>query len=112
MSLQNITLLSLAEILGDFELEAYAHGKGSDHLYAGLIGYAGVVYMLVKSMQPKNNGSRGSDILKVNLLWDGVSALVESLAAYYLLGETFKDDKQYLGAVLIIVGLVLVKFDQ
>lgn len=112
MSFQNITLLSLAEILGDFELEAFAHGKGQDHLYGGLAGYAGVIFMLIRSMQPTRNRSEGSTIMKVNLLWDGVSALIESLAAYYILGERFKDDTQYLGALLIIVGLFLIKFDQ
>lgn len=111
MSIENITLLCIAEILGDFELEAYAHGKGTDHLYAGLAGYGGVVYMLIKSMTPKNNRSQGSSILKVNLLWDGLSALIESAAAYWLLGERFQSDYQYLGAAMIIGGLFLIKFD-
>jgi multidrug transporter EmrE-like cation transporter len=42
-------------------------------------------------------------------MWDGVSGLFESLAAYYFLGERFEHNNQYLGLGLIILGMFLLK---
>lgn len=98
----NVILLSIVEIYGDFELEKYAHTEKYEHLVRGTIGYLGVVYFLVKSLQTSN-------ILYVNLMWDGVSALVETIAAMTILGERFQSVEHILGATLIIIGLGLIK---
>jgi multidrug transporter EmrE-like cation transporter len=45
----------------------------------------------------------------VNAAWDGISAFVESLMAYLILGERFSDPNQYIGIGLIIVGLFFLK---
>lgn len=103
MSFLNISLLSLSEIFGDFALEKFAHTGSISALSAGFIGYLAVIIFLVKSMTRSN-------ILHVNLLWDGMSALIESAAAVFILGETFNDPKQWLGAGLIVSGLFLLKF--
>jgi multidrug transporter EmrE-like cation transporter len=105
MSLLNISLLSLSEIFGDFALEKFAHTGAVSALSAGLIGYIAVIIFLIRSMTR-------STILKVNVLWDGLSALIESAAAVFILGETFDDPKQWLGAGLIVSGLFLLKFSR
>jgi len=95
-----ILLLAISEIFGDFALEKYANTGVSGALGAGLVGYAGVVFFLVQAL-------RGSSILYVNGMWDGTSALVESLAAFFLLGERFVRWEQYMGLGLIVVGIGL-----
>jgi multidrug transporter EmrE-like cation transporter len=45
----------------------------------------------------------------VNGAWDGVSTIIESLAAYFILGERFDNYLQYVGLVLIAIGLYLLK---
>jgi len=47
--------------------------------------------------------------LIVNVAWDGISALIESIAAMIFLGERFNDPLQYLGVVFIISGLFFLK---
>jgi multidrug transporter EmrE-like cation transporter len=42
-------------------------------------------------------------------MWDGVSAILETLAAYFILGERLNNTWQYVGLVLLIVGLFLVR---
>ena len=42
-------------------------------------------------------------------MWDGVSGLIESLAAFVVLGDRLEKKSQYLGIILIIAGVVLLK---
>lgn len=102
MSLAQIGLLSLVEIIGDFGLKKYAQSDRLIHLATGIVGYIGVVVMLVVTL-------RESTVLLVNAAWDGTSALLESLAAMIFLGERFDDYTKYFGVVLIIAGLYLLK---
>lgn len=102
MSLYSIGLLSLTEVFGDFALKKYANEGGLAFLAYGLIGYVGVVYFLIQSL-------RGSSVLMVNVAWDGISAFIESLLAFVVLGERFSDPNQYIGISLIVAGLFFLK---
>lgn len=42
-------------------------------------------------------------------MWHGVSAILETLAAYFILGERLNNPWQYVGLGLLIVGLFLVR---
>ena len=44
-------------------------------------------------------------------MWDGASALVETIAAMTILGERFESVEHIIGAALIIIGLVLIKIN-
>jgi multidrug transporter EmrE-like cation transporter len=102
MSLIQILNLSIAEIIGDFAFKEYANNGGILPLSIGIVGYIGVCILLIISLQ-------GSTILMVNGGWDGMSALIESICAYVILGERFHNYLQYFGLVFIILGLYLLK---
>jgi multidrug transporter EmrE-like cation transporter len=102
MSLPQIVGLSLTEILGDVALKEYANDKGEMYLGIGIIGYIGVIILLIINLQ-------GSTILMVNNAWDGTSSLIESIYAYFILGERFDNYLQYVGVFSIIIGLYLLK---
>jgi multidrug transporter EmrE-like cation transporter len=102
MSLYSVGLLSITEIFGDFALKKYANEGGLLYLVYGILGYFGVVYFLIESL-------RGSSVLMVNAAWDGVSAFLESLMAFVVLGERFSDPNQYIGIGLIVLGLFFLK---
>ena len=102
MSLPQLLVLSLTEIIGDFALKQYANRGGIMPLTVGTLGYVGVVGMLIVSLQ-------GSTVLMVNNGWDGISAIIESIAAYIFLGERFHNWFQYMGVFFIISGLYLLK---
>jgi multidrug transporter EmrE-like cation transporter len=102
MSLYSIGLLSLTEVFGDFALKKYANEGGLTFLVYGILGYVGVVYFLIKSLE-------GSSVLMVNVAWDGISAFIESLLAFIVLGERFSDPNQYIGVGLIVAGLFFLK---
>jgi multidrug transporter EmrE-like cation transporter len=102
MSYIDIGLLSLAEIVGDFGYKEFANKGGLYNFSIGTFGYISVVYCLIKSLQ-------GSSILLVNAAWDGISALIESIAAIIVLGEKFHDPWRYLGIIFIIIGLFFLK---
>ena len=102
MSLQTIGLLSISEIFGDFALKKYATDGGLALLGYGILGYVGVVFFLIQSL-------RTGSVMIVNAAWDGVSALIESIAAYFILGERLDDPNQYIGIALIVGGLFFLK---
>ena len=102
MSLPQIVGLTLVEIVGDFGFKIFANNGGILPLLAGIGGYIGVMIMLVVSLQ-------GSTVLLVNAGWDGISALIETIAAIFILGERFDNYFQYIGILLIISGIYLLK---
>lgn len=97
-----ITLMSIVEILGDFSIEKYTKTWNIIDLSKGIGFYGGVIFFLIKSLI-------GSNILYVNGMWDSVSGLVESAAAYYFLGERLDRNTQYIGLGFIILGMFLMK---
>ena len=102
MSYQELIPLILTEIVGDFGFKEFANKGGFNNFAMGTLGYVGVVYYLIRSLQ-------GSQILLVNAAWDGLSAIIESMAAMIILGERFTDPWRYLGVILIIIGLYFLK---
>ena len=102
MSLSNIVFLSLAEIVGDFGYKDFARSGTFVSFIQGSIGYISIVYFLIECLKQGN-------ILWVNSMWDGVSALIETVASYVLLGERLNHWTQYIGILLIVAGLLLLR---
>ncbi len=102
MSYQTILPLAAIEIVGDFALKNYANKGGLLPLSIGVTSYIGVVYFLI-------NALRGSTVLLVNGAWDSISTIIESLAAYFILGERFHNYSQYVGLFITIIGVYLLK---
>jgi multidrug transporter EmrE-like cation transporter len=104
MGFQDIVLLSVVEIFGDFNLRWYATSNNPAYLGGGVLGYIGVLYYLIKSF-------RSDNVLYVNGMWDGVSGLIESIAAYIILGDRLEKPHNYIGLLLVIVGIALLKHE-
>ena len=102
MSYVDIGALCLTEIIGDFGYKEYANKGGIKNFAVGSVGYLGVIYFLIRSLQ-------GSQVLLVNAVWDGLSALIESVAAIVVLGERFNDPWKYFGIFLIVAGLFFLR---
>ena len=101
MSMPNLLGLSLTEIIGDFGFERFANTEKISGFIQGSVGYIGVIYFLIKSL-------KGGNVMYVNGMWDGISGIIETIAAYILLGERL-NGLQYLGIVMIAAGLVFLK---
>ena len=102
MSYEDIGALIITEIVGDFGFQQFANHGGIGSFAVGIGGYIGVIYFLIRSLQ-------GSHILLVNVVWDGLSALLETIAAMIILGEYFTDPMKYVGVSLIIIGLFFLR---
>ena len=100
MSLINLAGLTLAEIFGDFQLKFFAREHQLGNLFGGLAGYTGVIFFLIRSLAKGN-------VMYVNGMWDGLSGIIETLAAYFILGERFDSWNHYAGLILIVSGLFL-----
>jgi multidrug transporter EmrE-like cation transporter len=102
MSLKQLVLLSIVEVIGDFSYKQFANHGGVMPFLSGSLSYIGVVYMLIVSLQ-------NSTLLMVNAGWDGISGILESICAYIFLGERFTYVSQYFGILFIMFGLYLLK---
>jgi multidrug transporter EmrE-like cation transporter len=102
MSLINLTLLSLTEIVGDFGFRFFAENGQINGFLQGMFGYVGVIFFLIRSFKTGN-------VTYVNGMWDGISGLFETVAAYVILGERLSSVWNYLGIVMIAMGLVFLK---
>ncbi len=102
MSLAQITGLSLVEIIGDTGVKLFANNGGIVNLGIGILGYIGVFIMLIVSLQ-------GSQLMMVNVAWDGLNGLITTIYSFFVLGERFEDGSQYFGIILILLGVYLLK---
>ena len=99
----NLLLLCLVEVYGDFKFKAYARSNNDVPLFIkGCVGYAGVIYFLIRMLRLK-------DVIWVNAMWDGGSALIETLFAYFMFGERLKQPVNYAGLALIVLGLFMLR---
>lgn len=94
----SIILISIIEFIGDSNFKIFARTNDYTSLIIGSIAYIVLVAFLVITL-------RLSNVIYVNGLWDGVSALIESLLAYLVLKETLSNGYQYAGLGLVIVGI-------
>lgn len=102
MSTFDIGALSIAEIIGDFGFKAFARTGTPFSFAQGTLGYVGIVYFLIRSLRIGN-------VMYVNGMWDGVSALLESVTAYVILGERLKRPIEYIGLIFIILGIFMLR---
>jgi multidrug transporter EmrE-like cation transporter len=100
----NLMLLCLVEVYGDFKFKAYARSSNDGLLpfIQGCVGYAGVIYFLIRMLMIK-------DVIWVNAMWDGSSALIETLFAYFMFGERLNRPVNYAGLALIVLGLFMLR---
>ena len=102
----NLLLLCLVEVYGDFKFKAYARSSddaiGVPLFIQGCAGYAGVIYFLIRMLRLK-------DVIWVNAMWDGSSALIETLFAYFMYGERLNRPVNYAGLALIVLGLFMLR---
>ena len=103
MSLLRISILSLCEVFGDFMLKSYSATGLQSSLGFGIVGYIGVIVSLIWSFQTGN-------VLLVNGLWDGMSAVIESILAYVILGDRLTNPYQYVGLFVTILGMFLLRY--
>jgi multidrug transporter EmrE-like cation transporter len=102
MSLIDISLMSISEIMGDFGFKSVARTGSLQGWAGGLLGYVGIIYYLIKSLRIGN-------VSYVNGMWDGVSGIIETVVAFVIFGERLNSPAQYIGILLIAVGLMMLK---
>ena len=99
-----ITLLSLVEFGGDANFRIYAQKNQIKNLLIGCIFYVLLVKILIKSLKRNN-------VILTNGMWDGVSALVGTVLAFFILHERVNHWSQWVGIGFIIFGITLLNFN-
>ena len=50
--------------------------------------------------------------MHMNIQWDALSVILETLLAYIFLKETLRGYNQYIGFIFIIIGLILMNIGE
>jgi multidrug transporter EmrE-like cation transporter len=95
-----ILLASLFEYIGDSNLKFYAINNNKKNLLYGIIGYILVIITIIYVL-------RYTNVMYMNLYWDSVSIILETLLAYIILKEKLDNYYQYGGLIMIIIGIIL-----
>jgi multidrug transporter EmrE-like cation transporter len=95
-----ITGASVVEYIGDASFKLYTRLNSSWYLLLGIISYIILVLILIHILKYSN-------VLQMNIQWDAMSVILESILAYILLGEVFSENTQWIGFFLIITGLIV-----
>lgn len=93
-----ILLISLIEYVGDSNFKFYARNLRYYNLIIGSIAYIALIALLIYVLKNTN-------VMYVNGMWDGISAITGSLLAFILLQERLSTSTQYIGLFLIIAGI-------
>ena len=95
-----IVIASLLEYIGDSNFKFYARNTHNKNMIYGVIAYILMIYILIHIL-------RYSNVMYMNLNWDAVSIVLETLLAYLLLGEKLDNRYQFAGFIFIFLGIVL-----
>lgn len=96
--LLTIALMSLVEYVGDASFKTFARSSSYEYLLYGIVAYAIMVKLLITAL-------RAGNLIYTNGMWDGISAIIGTLLAYFLLKETLSNGFQWAGLGLVIAGI-------
>lgn len=105
MVLFEVLCMSCAETFGNFNLKWFAESGRHHHLGLGLMGYAAVLFFLVRAFALKN-------VLMVTALWEGMITIIGAGAAYFILGERFRHPIQWVGVLLALVAVAMIHYGE
>ena len=98
-----IVLISIIEYIGDSNFKIYARTDKIYNLLIGLIAYVIMIIFLIYVLKNVN-------VIYVNGMWDGISAIIGTLLAILILHETLSNYIQYLGLAFIIIGIFVLNY--
>ena len=99
-----IFIASLVEYFGDASFKLFNKYDSNFYLFTGILSYIVLVIMLIYILKYAN-------VMHMNINWDAISVILETLLAYFLLKETLSSNYQIAGLIFIIIGLILMNFE-
>ena len=102
--LLTITFASLVEYLGDSSFKLYNKYDSLPWLLSGIFSYIALVVILIYVLKYSN-------VMHMNINWDAISVILETLLAYILLKETLSSNWQIAGFTFIVIGLLLMNIE-
>ena len=94
-----IIAVSLVEYFGDQNFQKFAKTGKTSNLVYGVIFYAFMLKLLIEALKKAN-------LIYMNGMWDGISTIIGTIFAWWLLHERLSNPMQWLGLLLILLGLL------
>jgi multidrug transporter EmrE-like cation transporter len=94
-----ILAVSVVEYFGDQNFQKFARSGKNTNLVYGVIFYALMIKLLIEALKKSN-------LIYMNGMWDGISTIIGTIFAWWLLKERLSNPMQWLGILLILLGLL------
>jgi len=101
MVLPQVLAMGAAETYANMNLKEYATNGKKSCLALGILAWAFVIYLLIKSFRTHN-------LMHVSILWEFSITIFTAASAYYILGERFTSRLQWFGVLLVFLGAYFV----
>ena len=101
----SIIFASLVEYGGDASFKLFNKYNSYGWLLLGIICYVILIGFLIDILKYAN-------VMHMNISWDVISIILETLLAWLLLGEALRGFNQYFGFFLIFTGIIFMNLDQ
>ncbi len=98
-----IILASIFEYLGDSNFKFFSRDNTVKNFIYGIISYIILIGLLIYILKFTN-------VMYMNLTWDSVSIILETLLAFILLKERLTNNFQWTGLILVIVGVLFLSY--
>lgn len=98
MTLVNVLLMSCSEIFANSYLQKFAGNRVLHHLLLGILGYALVLFFLIRSFGHGN-------MLWVTTMWEGMIIVLSAGYAFFWLGERMPSTLSYVGLALAFLAM-------
>lgn len=100
----SIILASLVEYGGDASFKLYNKYNSNWWLLSGILFYLILIAFIIMILKYAN-------VMHMNISWDAVSVVLETILAFILLGETLSGYFQYFGFFFIVLGLIFMNIE-
>lgn len=105
MTLFNVLLMSFSEIFANSNLQKFAGNQVLIHLILGILGYAAVLFFLIRSFGHGN-------MLWVTTMWEGMIIILSAAYAFFWLGEKMPNVWGYMGLALAFAAMCCVQYGE
>ena len=97
MTILNVLMMTLSELVGNTHLKWFADNGRHGHLAMGMLAYIGVIFFLVRSF-----GSQS--MMWTCIMWEAMIVIGGALTAYVVFGEKFNHWIQWVGILLALAA--------
>lgn len=104
MTVLNVLLMTVSELIGNTHLKWFSDGGPHKNLMVGVLAYMAVIFFLIKSFSSKS-------MMWTCIMWEAMIVIGGAAVAYFVFGEKFTHWIQWLGILFALAAAICVNYE-